>query len=147
MPPCEWGTVVNSLPNLSNAAPHHVAQLGEEHRTSGGEERTAHCLSQDNTIPGHSERLESWFRSNMTMITFMLFVTIGTIMSDQLRIFRNQPFAQAGDPPSIPEIIKLNIKPQNPVAPGSLTYQEMDVRASVRKEECDAPYDARLDTP
>ena len=71
----------------------------------------------------------------MTMINIMLFVTLHTIMSDQLKLFHNQPFSEAGIPPSTPEIIKLNIKRENPVAPGSLTYQEMDVSASVRKEE------------
>ena len=83
----------------------------------------------------------------MTMITIMLSVTLHTIMSDQLKLFHNQPFSQAGIPPSTPEIIKLNIERENPVAPGSLTYQEMDVRASGRKEECDALHDAKLDTP
>ena len=59
-PPCEWDTVVSSLPNLFDTVPHHVAQLSEEQQTPDGAEGTVHCLSQDNTSPRPSERLGSW---------------------------------------------------------------------------------------
>ena len=92
----------------------------------------------------------------MPMIsTILLIVTLGTIMLDQLSFFRNQPFTEARDPPSIPAIIKLNIEPSNPVVPDSLAYQETDGGASEIKQGkvgdlCDATQDAGLtvsDTP